>query len=405
MNRRILMTTTAYPPSTGGVQAHVSELRQRLEGFDADIATLWTQYRSDWLLGTTIRLGEANRAEFEPGVVKLGWSAGARARMAAWVATYYAMPAVAAPRIAQQMVPVVSQAVLPSHALIHNHRIGREFLAQASLRVARQRGLPFVLTPHHHPKWKGWRYQGWTNVYRAADAVLVLTRAELEELVALGVGPDRLHVIGGAGDEAMPADASRFRPRIGGAAGPILLFLGQLWRYKGFVELVEAAGILRARGSNCEVVLIGPATPFSERFLSKHMRPWLHVLGVVDRQTKWDAIEAATVVCLPSHQEAFGRVYLEAWSKAKPVIGGRIPAVSEVVTDGRTGLLVQPGSVDQLVRAVERILADPQFAARLGTEGLAEVEGRFNWREVVSRVESVYESVLAGAAHRQLEGR
>ena len=67
MKRRILLTTTAYPPSTGGAQANVAELRERLTSFDADVLTLWLQNRSDWLLGTTLRLGGHGLAQSAPG--------------------------------------------------------------------------------------------------------------------------------------------------------------------------------------------------------------------------------------------------------------------------------------------------------------------------------------------------
>jgi glycosyltransferase involved in cell wall biosynthesis len=305
---------------------------------------------------------------------------------------------VAARRIAAQMVPYLELAVRPDHVLIHNHRIGREFLAHASMAVARQRRIPFVLTPHHHSKWRGYRYAGWLDVYRAADAVLAITQFEADELQRLGVRDDRIHVIGGAADPPGLADAKRFRARLGGSDRPLILFLGQQYEYKGVAELFSAAEAIRARGVMAEIAFVGPPTPFSTRFFSRHDEPWVHVLGKVDEQTKWDAIEASAVVCLPSRHEAFGRVYLEAWSMGKPVIGGRIPTVAEVVTDGQTGLLVDPGSASELADALERVLTDPALATRLGESGRREVNGRFSWAAVAERVETVYDSLLSHAS-------
>jgi glycosyltransferase involved in cell wall biosynthesis len=394
MKRRVLVTTTAYPPSTGGVQRYVADLRSNLPSFETDVVTLWRRYRTDWLLGSTVRLPDAGTGEVEPGVRTLGWSASTRRRMAPWVLGYYGLVPVAARRIARLMVPELERVVGPEHVLIHNHRIGREFLAQASLDVARRRGVPFVLSPHHHARWRGPRYAGWIRVYRDADAVLALTRPEKEELVQLGVAPERVHVVGGAVEPALPADGDRFRARIG-AGSPIVLFLGQLYRYKGVAELTAAARALNAGGRRLDLVFIGPDTPFSRDFFQSRNRPdWLHVLGTVDEQTKWDAIDASAVVCLPSSQESFGRVYLEGWSKGKPVIGCRIPAVSEVVDDGSTGLLVEPGSTEDLARALGRLLDDPAMASRLGERGRTELEARFTWRAVAERVESVYELLL-----------
>jgi len=393
--RRVVMTTTAYPPSIGGVQGYLAELCAGLQRFEADVITLWLSHRTDWLLGTTLRLGQAEGGAPASSVRKLGWTRASRARMVPWVFAYYGLVPIAADRIAAEMTPQLDQAVSPDASLIHSHRIGREFLALASLAVARRRGLPFVLSPYHHPRWQGYRYSGWIRVYRAAEAVLTLTNAEARELERLGVAPQRLHVIGGAADQPMPADPARFRARIGVTSGPLVVFAGQLYRYKGVADLVAAGDALLARGIALELAFLGPETRFSRSFFASHQRPWIHVLGRVDNQTKWDALEAATVVCVPSEQESFGRVYVEAWSKGKPVVASRIPAVSEVVTDGESGLLVEQGSVDGLARALERLLTDPNLARRLGESGRREVATRFNWGEVVIRVEAVYDSLLA----------
>ena len=395
MKSRVLMTTTAYPPSTGGVQSHVQELRDHLRRYDADIATLWLSQRRDWLLGTTLRLSEPEREVAAPGVHSLGWSASARARMLPWTLGYYAIPAIAARQIAAQMVPFVERVVSSDHVLIHNHRIGREFLAQASLTVARRRGLPFVLSPHHHPKWRGYRYEGWLQVYRGADMVITQTETELRELEQLGVRRERLVAVGGTVGDAMPGDAARFRARIGGSDNPIVLFVGQLYEYKGVADLLSAVEAVRAMGDPVELVYIGPETGFSRRFFSQRSRPWVHVLGKVDEQTKWDALEAATMLCLPSRHEALGRVFLEAWSKGKPVIGARVPAVSEVISQGETGLLVDPGSHDQLAQAIRRLLLDPDLAARLGARGAEEVATRFSWERVIDGLEAAYDVAVA----------
>lgn len=409
---RVLITTTAYPPSTGGVQAHVADLRRRLRRYQADVATLWRENRTDWLLGSTLRLshggfpspegeGQGGGAPSdEPGVHRLAWSRATRLRMAPWVLAYYALVPLAARRIAARMVPALDRLVEPEHVLIHNHRIGREFLALASLEVARRRGLPFVLTSHHHPKWKGYRYRAWLTVYRSADAVLAHTPAEQAELTRLGVDPERIHVIWSAADEPLAGDPARFQRRFADPQAPLVLFVGQLYAYKGVAELLAAVDHLHARGVPANLAYLGPHTPFSTRFFRRRARPWLRVLGPVSPQDKWDAIEASTVVCLPSRHEAFGRIYLEAWSKAKPVIGGRIPAVADVIADERTGLLVTPGSAPELSRALERLVRDPGLAAELGRRGRQAVIDRFNWAQVVARVEDAYD-----AARRRVGGR
>jgi len=388
------MTTTAYPPSIGGVQGYLADLCARLEHYEADVVTMWLEHRNDWLLGTTLRLGRPE-VRASQGIRRLGWSLGARMRMAPWVLGYYGIVPIAARRIAAAMAPELDRIVGTDDVLIHNHRIGREFLALASLAVARRRRLPFVLTPYHHPRWSGYRYSGWIEVYRSADALLTLTHAERKELERLGVDPGRIHVIGGAGDEPLPADPARFVAKIGSESRPIVLFLGQLYEYKGVAPLLKAAEALRARGVDMELVFAGPHTAYSRRLFASVKHPWMHVLGSTDEQTKWDAIEAAAVICVPSAQESFGRVYVEAWAKSKPVVAARIPPVMEVVSDGQNGLVVEPGSEAEIETALARLLTDPELARRLGMNGNAERQRRFTWTQVVSGVERVYDELLA----------
>jgi glycosyltransferase involved in cell wall biosynthesis len=83
------------------------------------------------------------------------------------------------------------------------------------------------------------------------------------------------------------------------------------------------------------------------------------------------------------------------------VIGGRIPAVADVVSDGITGLLVTPGSVADLSQALERLLSDPAFARQLGQRGTDALNERFSWSKVVARVEAAYDQALRESAARR----
>jgi glycosyltransferase involved in cell wall biosynthesis len=77
----------------------------------------------------------------------------------------------------------------------------------------------------------------------------------------------------------------------------------------------------------------------------------------------------ASLFALPSEQEGFGIVFLEAMASCLPVVAVRAGAVPEVVADGETALLVDPGDEPALVNALERLLRDPALRARLGSAG------------------------------------
>ncbi|MBD2124675.1 glycosyltransferase family 4 protein [Trichocoleus sp. FACHB-262] len=392
----LLYTLTAYPPYIGGAQLHQHLLAQQLQADHLiQVATFWNHNRTDWLSGTTLN------AHTQPydyvvdsiPVHRLGFSWVAKLCMAPWLPLYYPFMGVALPSIAQvitnQLQPFAKQA-----DLIHNVRIGREGLTYASWRSARQCDIPFVLTPAHHPCWVGWRYQQYIRLYQLADAVIALTEAEKQTLIALGVRQERIAVTGIGPILAPQADAAAFLQthRI---TGPMVLFLGQHYRYKGYQQVLQAAHLVWQKFPDAHFVFIGPAVKQSERDF-QNSDPRIHRLGKVDLQEKTNALAACTLLCVPSSQESFGGVYTEAWSFAKPVIGCSIPAVAEVIEDGVNGYLVEQDP-SQIASSICDLLGNPTIAEEMGLAGQRKVEARYTWQQIALRTEQAYQRVLGGS--------
>ena len=81
----------------------------------------------------------------------------------------------------------------------------------------------------------------------------------------------------------------------------------------------------------------------------------------------------ADVFCLPSRQEGFGIVFLEAMAAGLPIVAARAAAVPEVVSDGESGILVAPDSPGDLAAALDRLLSDPEERRRMGETGRRQV--------------------------------
>jgi glycosyltransferase involved in cell wall biosynthesis len=118
--------------------------------------------------------------------------------------------------------------------------------------------------------------------------------------------------------------------------------------------------------------------------------------GRVDDEELADMYACGDVFVLPaivdSHgdTEGLGVVLLEAMSYRKPVIGTNVGGIPDIIHHEVTGLLVEQKDPGALAEAIERLFEDREFARRLGQQGAAYVQQRFDWSHIVDQVEALY---------------
>jgi glycosyltransferase involved in cell wall biosynthesis len=147
-------------------------------------------------------------------------------------------------------------------------------------------------------------------------------------------------------------------------AVPAVLFVGVLERYKGFDTLAAAWPTVAEAVPGAELHIVGRGTldPLAHELVRGGAR-WTESL---DARGVSAAMDAATLLCLPSRAEGLGRVVLEAMCRARSVVGGRAGGIRDLVTEGDNGLLVDPDDPQALAAALVAVLGDPDTAARLG---------------------------------------
>jgi glycosyltransferase involved in cell wall biosynthesis len=92
--------------------------------------------------------------------------------------------------------------------------------------------------------------------------------------------------------------------------------------------------------------------------------------------------------------ELLGLTALEAMASGTPVVASRIGGLAEVVVDGQTGFLVEPGDVGALQDRLALVLADRRLAARLGANARDLVVQRFTWRACAERCLAAYQALV-----------
>ena len=107
------------------------------------------------------------------------------------------------------------------------------------------------------------------------------------------------------------------------------------------------------------------------------------------------AIRAADVVLMCSRFESFGRVTVEAMLAGKPVIGAASGGTAELIQDGETGLLYEPGNHDELAMKIEYLFEHPEKRLQLGAAARVWATGRFAQQRYAREVHDLLTGVVA----------
>jgi glycosyltransferase involved in cell wall biosynthesis len=102
---------------------------------------------------------------------------------------------------------------------------------------------------------------------------------------------------------------------------------------------------------------------------------------------------ACDIIVLPAPAEPFGLVLIEAMALGKPVIAAAAGGPLEIVADGETGLLFEPGNAGSLAGAMGRLLADPDLRRRMGIAGRRRYAQKFTARRMAEKMQEVYQGV------------
>ncbi len=223
----------------------------------------------------------------------------------------------------------------------------------------------------------------------------------------------------------------------GGARGdaarpPRVLYVGALSPHKGVHDAVAAFALLARHDPAIELHVVGPpgVYPVEESF--DRSDPRLAAVGPLYRgdygrrlrdiagpglarrvslvgglPAESDALlrelgDADVVVFPPVWDEAFGLPALEAMAAGRPVVVTRVGGLPEVVADGRTGLVVDPGNPTALAGALGRLLADGALRARLGAAARDQARREHDWPVVAGRMAAVYAGAVRGGLASRL---
>lgn len=412
-----LFVTPAFPPLTGGGERYAHSLAFALVdvGYHVTVVTSSAQVEHDFWKGKVAPSVVPQREDgLEIWRLPLRRFPGGRPGLLAWRKLMVVLSTLPGDRRArlQQMArwipPIVglpeTLAQISGVSLVHGFNVSWEYALLAAWQFARQKELPYVVTPfahlgetHRARVARNSLMQHQRAVLAGADAVHVLTRVEAEGFSIWGVQPRRCLEVGSGVDPIPAVGSGTAHIADHNIQLPFALFLGRATFDKGAQHAVQAVQLLRRQGHPIQLVLAGQPAPDFDAFyerLDPRDRAGIHQLGLVDEATKHELLAGATALLLPSRSDSFGIVVLEAWSHGAPVIGAAAGGIPGVVDHGENGLLVPFGDTAALASALGTLLSDAGLRRRLGQNGRDKVAARYTWPRVRDRVLDSYRQLL-----------
>jgi phosphatidylinositol alpha-1,6-mannosyltransferase len=226
----------------------------------------------------------------------------------------------------------------------------------------------------------------------SADVVIAVSAYCAALVAATGAHPARVELISPGCD--IPADATP-EP----SDRPTIVTIARLEdRYKGHDVMIRALALVRERVPDAQWVVVGDGSLRAELEQQAHSQGVagsVRFLGRVSDEERDLWLRRADVLAMPSRLpedgqagEGFGIVFLEAAAYGKPVLAGNVGGALDSVSDGETGLLVDPRDPRAVAGAIVTLLLDRELAARLGAAGAARARN-FAWPVIAGRVEEL----------------
>lgn len=311
------------------------------------------------------------------------------------------------PAFYEEMTATLS---LRSYSLIHTNYWLSGLLGE---KLQREYNIPFVHTSHSLAKAKQIgtgqfdprRFTAEQQILRATRAIIATSQYEKDLIQSFEPNSAPIHVIPCGVNEVFTSDNRRQQCSI--QKGTTFLFAGRLVEEKGIFTLLTAFRSLIERSgkrSNIRLIIAGgektsvdlqshrPLDPLLKQY-TQGLEDAVSFVGPQSQESLARLFHKVSATIVPSYYESFGMVAAESLACGTPVIASRAGGLQHVVTQGKTGLLVEPKNADQLVSVMDRLAKNKHLRRTLGKNAIRVVEKHFRWNVLINQIDKLYREV------------
>lgn len=233
----------------------------------------------------------------------------------------------------------------------------------------------------------------------ASEFYLCNTTYEKNKLVTLGVEEDKIVVTGCPVNFQQFSDgnAKTIKQQLYIQDTDVVIgYIGRLEVTKSIPILIQAFVAAIENKKNLQLVIAGFETEYLNELksivnkLDNEIKSKIHFLISITEQEKINLYHAIDVLVLPSVNESFGMVFLEAWACKKPVIGTAIGAISSVIDNEVDGLLMQPHNANDLSDKIIYLANHKLLRDKMGNNGYQKVMHNYTWEIVTQKFRNTY---------------
>jgi len=239
----------------------------------------------------------------------------------------------------------------------------------------------------------------------ASTLYLANTHYEKNRLVKAGIPQKKIMVLGvGVDAEAFDIDEEQvaaYRKDLDVPEDAVVIaYAGRIEKQKNILILLRSFEKLATENKKVYLLIAGSGNEYVE-----HLRQFADTMDEdITKRIKWrvnfELTEKAAlfhsidILVLPSNNESFGIVFLEAWICRKPVVGAAIGAVKDVIKENVDGLLMKINDVDSLAEQLRKLVNDKALRAKLGEAGYRKVKENYTWDIITARLRECYTNAL-----------
>lgn len=284
--------------------------------------------------------------------------------------------------------------------LIHAHRMFP--IGYVSMLIANKMSIPFAVTahgsdihtnPHNNPGIKKYTIK----TIQESDTIIAVSenlKNQIEELaqpknniytVYNGVNPDEftktIHKLELRIQLDLPQD------------GVGICTVSRLVKEKGLIELILAFKSISKNHPNCWLTIIGEG-PLNEEIQqliqTENLGDQIFLAGPKPHSEVNQWLSAADIFTLPSYNEGFPVVILEAMSCGLPVVATNVGGIAELITSHQNGILIEPRNIDTLQTALTQLITNGKLRTSLAESGQQLVSQKYQWSDCTRQLKQIY---------------